>query len=69
MELINFVTGLGYPIVAAGKGKNDPLHIDATPDAYAEEAKRRNMNPRMLSHLLMVQKPWWRWQPFQMQQD
>jgi predicted homoserine dehydrogenase-like protein len=48
MELINFVTGLGYPIVAAGKGKNNPLNIDATPDQYAEEAKRRNMNVRML---------------------
>jgi predicted homoserine dehydrogenase-like protein len=48
MELINFVTGLGYPIVAAGKGKNNPLNIDATPDAYMDEAKRRNMNPRML---------------------
>ncbi len=48
MELINFVTGLGYPIVAAGKGKNNPLNIDATPDIYMDEAKRRNMNPRML---------------------
>jgi predicted homoserine dehydrogenase-like protein len=48
MELINFVRGLGYPIVAAGKGKNNAFRIDATPDAYVEEAKRRNMNPRML---------------------
>jgi predicted homoserine dehydrogenase-like protein len=48
MELINFVKALGYPIVAAGKGKNNPLNIDATPDLYADEAKRRNMNPRML---------------------
>ena len=48
MELVNFVTGLGYPIVAAGKGKNNPLNIDATPDAYMDEARRRNMNPRML---------------------
>jgi predicted homoserine dehydrogenase-like protein len=48
MELINFVNGLGYPIVAAGKGKNNPLNIDATPDKYMEEATRRNMNPRML---------------------
>ncbi len=48
MELINFVTGLGYPIVAAGKGKNNPLNIDATPDQYVEEANRRNMNVRML---------------------
>jgi predicted homoserine dehydrogenase-like protein len=48
MELINFVQSLGYPIIAAGKGKNNPLNIDATPDAYMDEAKRRNMNPRML---------------------
>jgi predicted homoserine dehydrogenase-like protein len=48
IELINFVKSLGYPIVAAGKGKNNPLNIDATPDQYAEEAKRRNMNVRML---------------------
>ena len=48
MELIEFVSALGYPIVAAGKGKNNPLKIDATPDEYAEEAKRRNMSVRML---------------------
>jgi predicted homoserine dehydrogenase-like protein len=48
MELINFVKSLGYPIVAAGKGKNNPFRIEATPDDYAEEARRRNMNPRML---------------------
>ena len=48
IELINFVKSLGYPIVAAGKGKNNPLNIDATPDAYMDEAKRRNMNARML---------------------
>ena len=48
MELINFVRTLGYPVVAAGKGKNNPFRIDATPDSYREEATRRNMNPRML---------------------
>ena len=48
MELVNFVRSLGYPVVAAGKGKNNPFRIDATPDAYVEEATRRNMNPRML---------------------
>jgi predicted homoserine dehydrogenase-like protein len=48
MELINFVTSLGYPIVAAGKGKNNPLKVDATPEDYMDEARRRNMNPRML---------------------
>ena len=48
MELIEFVSAMGHPIVAAGKGKNNPLNIDAVPDQYAEEAKRRNMNVRML---------------------
>ncbi|MET3560638.1 putative homoserine dehydrogenase-like protein [Bartonella japonica] len=48
MELIEFVSALGHKIVAAGKGKNNPLIFDATPDAYEEEALRRNMNVRML---------------------
>jgi len=48
MELIEFVSAMGYPIVCAGKGKNNPLNIDATPDQYEEEARRRNMNARML---------------------
>ncbi len=48
MELVNFLRGQGYPIVAAGKGKNNAFRTDATPDAYVDEARRRNMNPRML---------------------
>ncbi|HUH77448.1 MAG TPA: SAF domain-containing protein, partial [Devosia sp.] len=48
MELIEFVSALGLPIVAAGKGKNNPLKHNAVPDDYREEALRRNMNPRML---------------------
>ena len=48
MELIEFVSALGHNVVAAGKGKNNPLDFDAVPDHYEEEAKRRNMNVRML---------------------
>lgn len=48
MELIEFASALGYTIVCAGKGKNNPLNHDAVPDEYREEAERRNMNPRML---------------------
>ena len=48
MELYDFVTALGYPVVAAGKGKNNAFNIDAVPDDYRAEAERRNMNPRML---------------------
>ena len=48
MELIEFVSAMGHRIVCAGKGKNNPLNIDATPDAYAAEARARHMNARML---------------------
>jgi predicted homoserine dehydrogenase-like protein len=48
MELIEFVSAMGHPIVAAGKGKNNPLNIDAIPPDYEEEAARRHMNVRML---------------------
>lgn len=48
MELIEFASALGYRVVSAGKGKNNPLNHDAVPDDYREEAIRRNMNPRML---------------------
>lgn len=48
MELIEFVSALGHNVVAAGKGKNNPLDFDAIPDDYEEEAQKRNMNVRML---------------------
>ncbi|MEM9430378.1 MAG: homoserine dehydrogenase [Pseudomonadota bacterium] len=48
MEIIEFVTAMGHKVVCAGKGKNNPLNFDATPDGYIAEAERRNMNPRML---------------------
>lgn len=48
MELIEFVTAMGHKVVCAGKGKNNPLNIDATPDAYQAEADERHMNSRML---------------------
>ncbi|NMB11060.1 MAG: NAD(P)-dependent oxidoreductase [Firmicutes bacterium] len=48
MEVYRFARALGFEIVAAGKGKNNPLDIYATPDSWAERAKIRNMNPHML---------------------
>lgn len=48
VEMISFAQSLGFDIVAAGKGKNNPLKFDATPDEYEAEAKARNMNARML---------------------
>ena len=48
MELYDSVTAMGYPVIAAGKGKNNSFCIDAVPSDYTDEAARRNMNPRML---------------------
>jgi predicted homoserine dehydrogenase-like protein len=48
LEIIGFAKSLGFNIVAAGKGKNNPLKIDAVPADYEKEAVERNMNARML---------------------
>jgi predicted homoserine dehydrogenase-like protein len=48
IELYRFATALGFEIVAAGKGKNNPLNIYATPDELAEKARARDMSARML---------------------
>ena len=48
LEIIGFARSLGFTIVAAGKGKNNPLKIDAVPADYEKEATERNMNARML---------------------
>lgn len=48
LELVAFAQSLGMEVVAAGKGKNNPLRIDAVPAEYEAEALARNMNARML---------------------
>lgn len=48
IELCRFANTLGFTIVAAGKGKNNPLNIYATPDMLKEKSKARNMSAAML---------------------
>lgn len=47
-ELYDFAISLGFKVVAAGKGKNNPFNPYATPMMLTEEARRKRMNPRML---------------------
>lgn len=47
-ELYDFATALGLTVVAAGKGKNNPLDRHATPAQWAQEAARRGLTPEML---------------------
>jgi len=48
-ELYDFAKSLGFEVVAAGKGKNNPLDRTATPQQLAEQAKQQEMNPKMLT--------------------
>ena len=45
MELWDFVNSLGYEPIVIGKGKNNPLQHDATPDSVAESAGRAKKDP------------------------
>ncbi len=49
-ELYDFADSLGFTIVAAGKGKNNPLdrHAAPTDEKWANEARRRGLSPNML---------------------
>ena len=49
-ELYDFADSLGFMIVAAGKGKNNPLdrHAKPTDEVWVKEAARRGLNPSML---------------------
>ncbi|MCL1814719.1 MAG: hypothetical protein FWG27_02710 [Treponema sp.] len=48
MELYDFADALGFEVRVIGKGKNNPIDYDCTPESTAEEAVRRGMSPRML---------------------
>lgn len=45
MELWDFVSSLGYTPVVIGKGKNNPLNTEATPDTVRESANKAGKDP------------------------
>jgi predicted homoserine dehydrogenase-like protein len=45
MELYDFVSCMGYEIIAIGKGKNNPLDPSATPSTVAESARKADKDP------------------------
>ncbi|HHV18518.1 MAG TPA: NAD(P)-dependent oxidoreductase [Thermoanaerobacterales bacterium] len=48
-ELYDFADAVGFKVVAVGKGKNNPLNRDATPDTMRQKAQEKRINPRMLT--------------------
>jgi predicted homoserine dehydrogenase-like protein len=49
MELYDFATSLGFEVVCAGKGKNNPLDRTGNPETVAARAAAEGMNPKMLA--------------------
>jgi len=49
MELYNFADAIGFQVLVAGKGKNNPLNVEANPDTAREQAAKVNMNPKILA--------------------
>ena len=45
MELWDFVNTLGYEPIAIGKGKNNPLNPDATPETVKNSARKAGKDP------------------------
>jgi len=51
-ELYDFAKSLGFKIVAAGKGKNNPLDKEATPESLKNIALKKGVNPKMLTEFV-----------------
>ncbi|RCW47357.1 putative homoserine dehydrogenase-like protein [Halanaerobium sp. MA284_MarDTE_T2] len=49
MEIYDYAKSMGLEVVAAGKGKNNPLQLDANPDTVRETAEKKGTTPRMLA--------------------
>lgn len=48
LQLVDYARNLGFEVVCAGKGKNNPLRPLARPDELVDEALQKGMNPKML---------------------
>lgn len=47
--LVDYARDLNFEVICAGKGKNNPLDVYATPESLAERAAEKQMNPKMLT--------------------
>jgi len=49
LELYDFARSLGFEVLVAGKGKNNPLDLLADPESVGDAAQEKGMNPKMLA--------------------
>ena len=47
--LVDYTRDIGFTVVCAGKGKNNPLNPAATPASLTAQAEAKGMNPHMLA--------------------
>ncbi len=47
--LVDYARDLNFEVICAGKGKNNPLDVYATPESLTERAAGKQMNPKMLT--------------------
>ena len=52
IDLVDSAFGMGLDVLVAGKGKNNPLDEYVTPDDVADEAKSKDLNPKMLTSFI-----------------
>ena len=50
--LYDFSKTMGFEVVCLGKGKNNPINYEITPEMCREEAESKEMNPKMLSSFI-----------------
>lgn len=48
IEMFDFAEALGFEVRVVGKGKNNKVDYDATPDSVAEEARRKGASSKMI---------------------
>ncbi|MDD4495608.1 MAG: NAD(P)-dependent oxidoreductase [Eubacteriales bacterium] len=50
--LYDFSKTMGFEVVCLGKGKNNPINYDITPEMARAEAESKGMNPKMLASFI-----------------
>jgi len=48
-ELYDFATALGFEVIAAGKGKNNPLNRSANPTILEQYSSQKGASPKMMT--------------------
>lgn len=48
-EIFDFAETTGFEVLAIGKGKNNPIDYNATPDSVREKALKSKLNPKKLA--------------------